>query len=116
MARKLKATVNLTEGVAAAVVAIEGDVCAASRPILERALREAAATGAGKVVLAFREQDEFPSSAVAALVHAIRDGQAGGTSVRIAHPSSHVRWTLGIMGITGNVEVFATTDEALAGW
>ncbi len=114
MAPKLKATVDLAAD--AAVVAIEGEVSAASRPILERALGQAAARGPRKVVLAFREQDELASSAVAALVHAIGDCQADGISVRIAHPSAHARWTLEIMGVTGNVEVFPSTEDALAGF
>ena len=114
MARNLKAAVDLAAGVA--VVAIEGEVSSSSGPILEQAMEAAAETGSRKMLLAFRDQDELASSAIAVLVHLIVGCQGRGIAVRIAHPSTHARWSLDVMGISKNVDVFPSSEAALEGF
>ena len=50
------------------------------------------------------------------LIGWILPAQEQGKQVRLVHPAKHFRKVFDIVGLSKDVEVYATEEEAVAGW
>ena len=82
--------------------------------VMEEAFQQVA--GAPKVLLVFQEKDFMTSAGIAVVFDCVLPLQAQGRQVRIVQPSKHFRKVFTIVGLSKDVEVFETEEEALAGW
>ncbi len=71
---------------------------------------------AGKVLLVFQEKDMISSAGLALLFDLILPLKEQGKQFRAAQPSGHFRRVFDIVGLSKDVDVFESEDQALAGW
>jgi stage II sporulation protein AA (anti-sigma F factor antagonist) len=83
-----------------ALLRVEGELDAATAPVLDEALRRAAAEGAGeRVILDFANLTFVDSAGLSVLVAAHKRLQGEGTELVISAPSAAVRRLFAIAGI-----------------
>ncbi len=71
---------------------------------------------AEKVLLVFQEKDFITSAGLAVVFDCILPLQEQGRQVRIVQPSKHFRKVFDIVGLSKDVEVFESEEQALGGW
>ena len=71
---------------------------------------------ADRVLLVFRENDFITSAGLAVLFDLILPAQEQGKQVRIVQPAAHFRKVFDIVGLSQDVEVFETEEQAVSGW
>ena len=69
-----------------------------------------------QIVFAFRDGDYINSAGVGILIELVMEGKERSVAFRFAHPSAHFRKIFEIVGLTKYVDVFPSTEEALAGF
>jgi anti-sigma B factor antagonist len=97
----------------AVVVEIVGEIDALTAPQLAGALGGALAQRPRAVVADLSKVDFFASAGIAALVDAHR--QAGGVQFRVVAAGSVTLRVLELTGLTGELAIFATREDALSG-
>lgn len=70
----------------------------------------------GKILLAFHKKDFINSAGLAVLFDLIFPLQEKGKEFRIVHPSKHFRKGFDIVGLSKDVDVFESEEQALADW
>ena len=108
----LTAQVNQQEGVS--VIQLAGYLSSEAASVVEEAFHQVA--DAEKVLLVFQEQGFMTSAGIAVIFDCVLPLQAQGRQVRIVQPSKHFRKVFTIVGLSKDVEVFETEEEALANW
>jgi len=69
-----------------------------------------------KVLLVFQEKDFINSAGLAVLFDLIFPLKEKGKEFRIVHPSKHFRKVFDIIGLSKDVDVFESEEQAMEGW
>jgi len=70
----------------------------------------------GKVLLAFHEKAFINSAGFAVLFDLIFPLQEKGKEFRIVHPSKHFRKVFDIVGLSKDVDIFESEEDAMSNW
>ena len=81
---------------------------------LEAAFAQAA--GVQQILLVFQPQDSINSAGAAVLFDLVLPLKEQGEDVRVVHPSAHFRKVFDIIGLSKDVDVYASLEEAVSGW
>ena len=107
-------TAEIREAGTAAVIQVGGYVSGDGSDALQAAFVQTA--DSDRIVLSFGERDFINSAGLAVLFDLILPRKAKGVEFRIAHPAKHFRKVFEIVGLSKDVGVFESEDEALKGW
>ena len=97
-----------------ATIHLRGYLSGDSAEPLEAAFAEA--VGARQVLLVFQPKDFINSAGLAVLFDLVLPLREQGVEVRAAHPSQHFRKVFDIIGLSKDIDVFSSQEEAVAGW
>ena len=97
-----------------AVIELRGYLSAAAAAPLEAAFEQAA--DAAKILVVFQEQDFINSAGLAVLFDLVLAAKERGREARIVHPSRHFLKVFRIMGLSQDIGIFSTREQALEGW
>ena len=114
MEDRIKTAVENMGGIT--VIKIEGDLTAAAQEQLDADYATATASGASRIVIAFRETDHINSAGIGVLIGLVMECRQKDQVMRFAHPSAHFRRIFDIVGLSRYVGVFSTFEEALVEW
>ncbi len=109
---ELTASVQQQEGIS--IIHLAGYLSSENAASLDEAFAQLA--DAGKILMAFREEDMITSAGIAVLFDLILSAQEKGQQVRIAQPAQHFRRVFDMVGLSKDVEVFESEEQAVAGW
>ena len=109
---ELTAQIERQEGLA--IIRLAGYLSSENADGLEEAFQEI--DDADRVLLVFRENDFITSAGLAVLFDLILPAQEHGTQLRVVQPAAHFRKVFDIVGLSQDVEVFETEEQAVAGW
>ncbi|MEW6753011.1 MAG: STAS domain-containing protein [Candidatus Latescibacterota bacterium] len=76
----------------------------------------AAAAEAPRILTVFAADSFLNSAGIGVLLRLVLPLKDQGKEVRIVHPSKHFRRVFAIVGLEQDVPVFASEEQALAGW
>jgi len=93
---------------------LTGYLSSDSAQLLEEAFVKAA--DYDKILLVFAEKTFVNSVGLAVLFDLIFPLQEKGKLVRIAEPAAHFRKVFDIVGLSKDVEIFESEEQAVAGW
>jgi len=108
----LTATVEQTESLP--VIRLSGYLSSESAGPLEEAFQQAA--DAEKVLLVFAEKAFINSAGLAVLFDLILPLKDKGKVFRVVHPAAHFRKVFDIVGLSNDVDVFGSEEQAMGGW
>ena len=94
-------------------IRISGYITSDALAPLETAFQQA--SDAAKLMVVFDERSFINSTGLAILFELVLPMKDAGRDVRIVHPSQHFRKVFDIVGLSGDVPVFGSEDQALAG-
>ncbi len=97
-----------------AMVRITGYLSSSAEEALAPAFAEAAS--ATRILTVFAPDCFLNSAGIAVLLALALPLKDQGKEVRIVHPAQHFRRVFQIVGLAQDVPVFASEEEALAGW
>ena len=69
-----------------------------------------------KVILTFHEKDFITSAGLAVLFDLILPLKDKGKVFRVVHPAAHFRKVFDIIGLSKDVDVFESQEQAMEGW
>jgi len=97
-----------------AIVELQGYLSASSADPLEDAFRQI--DDAKMILVIFQAKDFINSAGLAVLFDLVLTGKEEGKQVRIVHPSKHFLKVFHIMGLSSDIEIFETKEQALHSW
>lgn len=98
------------------VMSVRGRVDSETAPELDSALSELLADGRDKIIINLREVDFLSSAGLRALVKALKGAQGSGGDIRLASVPEPINGILLTVGMTQMFKMFATNEEAAAGF
>lgn len=98
------------------VIGIKGDVTAVTGEAVEKAYREASASGAKKVLLVFDGENYINSGGIAILIGITAESRKKEQTVRMTGLSDHFQKIFKMVGLTKYAEVFPSEGAALDGF
>ena len=111
---KLAIETDVTQEVT--LVKLKGRVDSDSAPELDSALAKLLEDGRNKIVLDLQGMDFMSSAGLRSLVKALKAAQSAGGGVHLAAVSKDVEGVLLTVGMTQMFKLFATNEEAAAGF
>jgi len=111
---KLTIETDITQDVT--FVNLKGRVDSDSAPELDSALANLLNEGKAKIVMNLQGMDFMSSAGLRSLVKALKTAQSAGGSVHLAAVSKDVEGVLLTVGMTQMFKLFATSEEAAAGF
>ena len=105
---------DITQDVA--LVKLKGRVDSNSAPELDSALTKLQDDGRNKIVLDLQGMDYMSSAGLRSLVKALKTAQNTGGSIHLASVSKDIEGVLLTVGMMQMFKLFATSEEAAAGF
>lgn len=100
----------------ASVMTVRGRVDSETAPELDGALSKLLNDNRNKIVLNLQGVDFLSSAGLRAMVKALKDAQKSGGDVRLASVSEPIEVILRTVGMMQMFRMFATSEEAAAGF
>lgn len=97
-----------------AIIDLKGYLSGSSGEPLEDAFRQGA--DAQRFLVLFQKKDFINSAGLAILFDLVLAAKEQGKQVRVVHPSRHFLKVFRIMGLSGDVDLFETREQALNDW
>ena len=98
------------------IMKVKGRVDSETAPELDNALSKLLNENRNKIVLNLEGVDYMSSAGLRSLVKALKESQKSGGDVRLASVSEPIEVILRTVGMMQMFKMFATTDEATAGF
>lgn len=111
---KLSLETDNTQSVS--VMKVKGQVDSETAPELDAALSKLLEDGRNRVVVNLQEVEFLSSAGLRALVKALKGAQGSGGDVRLASVPEPINGILLTVGMTQMFKMFATNEEAAAGF
>jgi len=109
---EITAEVRNREGIP--VIELSGYLSSESAAPLEEAFDQIGEED--KVVVVFHKKDFINSAGLAVLFDLILPAKDQGKQFRVVHPSDHFRKVFDIIGLSKDVDVFESEEQAMEGW
>lgn len=109
---EITAEVRTREGIS--VIELSGYLSSESATPLEEGMAQI--REANRILLTFHNKAFINSAGLAVLFDLIFPLQEKGKEFRIVHPSKHFRKVFDIVGLSKDVDIFESEEEAMAGW
>ena len=107
-------TAQVKQQAGVSVIQLAGYLSSEVAGIVEEAFQQVASVP--KVLLVFEEQGFINSAGLSVIFDCVLPLQAQGRQVRIVQPSKHFRKVFTIVGLSKDVEVFETEEQAVSSW